>query len=235
MPGYVASFLSKFQHDTPNHPQHTPSRYFIPVYGAKILYVTQDGTPPLTAKKCLNIQKVTGAVLYYARTVDPTVFMPLNDIANEQKKVTEKTQVGIDQLLDNLETHPYTSIAYHASDMIMHIHSDGSYLSVSKVCSRLGGLFFCGDKPPKEDTLNGSILNVASVINTVVVSEAESEVGACFQKSKSGAPLRVILIELSHTQPTTPLRTDNSTAFGILNNTIKKERINGHEVPFYHI
>jgi hypothetical protein len=48
--------------------------------------------------------------------------------------------------------------------MIINIHSDASYLSVSNARSHLGGLFFCGDKPPQEDTLNGSILDVASVI-----------------------------------------------------------------------
>jgi hypothetical protein len=26
MPGYVSNILSKFQHNSPNHPQHTPSR-----------------------------------------------------------------------------------------------------------------------------------------------------------------------------------------------------------------
>jgi hypothetical protein len=77
--------------------------------------------------------------------------------------------------------------------MILHIHSDASYLSVSHAHSGLGGLFFCGDKPPKEDTLNGSILNVASFINNVVASAAESEVGACFQNAQSGSPRRVTL------------------------------------------
>jgi hypothetical protein len=107
--------------------------------------------------------------------------------------------------------------------MILHIHSDASYLSVSNARRRPGGLFFCGDKPPKEDTLNGSILNVASVIKNVVASAAESEVGVCFQNTQSGAPLRVTLTELGHTQPATPLCTDNSTAFGILNETIKQK------------
>jgi hypothetical protein len=58
----------------------------------------------------------------------------------------------------------------------------------------------------------------------VVASAAESEVGACFHNSQSGAPLRVTLTELDHTQPPTPLRTDNSTAFGILDETIKQKR-----------
>jgi hypothetical protein len=83
MPGYVSNVLSKFQHDSPKHPQHTPSRYVTPVYGAKTQYATKDETPPLAAQQCLTIQKVTGSVLYYARAVDPTVLMPLNDITTE--------------------------------------------------------------------------------------------------------------------------------------------------------
>jgi hypothetical protein len=111
MPGYVSNVLSKFQHDAPKHPQHTPSRYVTPVYGAKTQYATKEETPPLTAKQCLTIRKVTGSVLHYARAVDPTILMPLNDIATEQTKATEKT------------------------------HSNAR--------SRLGGLFFCGDKSPQ--------------------------------------------------------------------------------------
>jgi hypothetical protein len=154
MPGYVSSVLRKFQHDTPKHPQHTPSRYVTPVYGAKTQYATKDETPPLTAHQCLTIQKVTGSVLYYARAVDPTVLMPLNDIATEQTKATEKTQAATNQLLYYLATHPYTTIQYHASDMILNIHSDASYLSVSSARSRLGGLFFLGNKSPEQETLN---------------------------------------------------------------------------------
>jgi hypothetical protein len=102
--------------------------------------------------------------------------------------------------------------------MILHIHSDASYLSVSNARSRLGGLFFCGDK---------------SVIKNVVASVAESEVGACFHNAQSGAPLRVTLTELGHTQPPTPLRTDNSTAFGILNEAIKQKRSKAMDMRYH--
>jgi hypothetical protein len=198
MQGYVSNVLRKFQNDAPKHPQHTPSIYVTPVYGAKTQYARKYETPPLTAKQCLTIQKVTGSVLYYARSLDPTVLMPLNDIATEQTKATEKTQAATNQLLDYLATHPDATIRYHASDMILHIHSDASYLSVSNARSRLGGLFFCGDKSPQQDKLNGSILNVASVIKNVFASAAESELGACFHNAQSGAPLRVTLTELGH-------------------------------------
>jgi hypothetical protein len=191
MPGYVSNVLSKFQHDSPKHLHHTPSRYVTPVFGAKTQYAMRDETPPLTTTQCPTIQKVTGSVLYYTRAVDPTVLMPLNDIATEQIKATEKTQAATNQMLDYLATHPDATIRYHASDMILHIHSDASYLSVSNARSRLGGLFFLSNKSPKQDTLNGSILNVAAVIKNVVASAAESEVGACFHNAQSGAPLRI--------------------------------------------
>jgi hypothetical protein len=65
-------------------------------------------------------------LVYYARAVDPTVLMPLNDIATEQTKATEKTQATTNQMLDYLATHPDATIRYHASDMILNIHSDAS-------------------------------------------------------------------------------------------------------------
>jgi hypothetical protein len=94
MPGYVSNVLSKFQHDAPKHPQHTHSKYVTLVYGAKTQYATKDETPPLTAKQCLTIQQVTGSILYLARAVDPAVLMPINYIATEQSKATEKTQAA---------------------------------------------------------------------------------------------------------------------------------------------
>jgi hypothetical protein len=100
MPGYVSNVLSKFQHDDPKHQQHTPSQYVTPVYGAKTQYTTRYETPTITALQCLTIQKVTGSVLYYARAVDPTVLMPLNDMATEHTKATEKRQADTNQTLD---------------------------------------------------------------------------------------------------------------------------------------
>jgi hypothetical protein len=129
--------------------------------------------------------------------------------------------------------HPAATIRYHASDMILHIHNNATYLSVSNAHSRLGGLFLCGDKSPQQDTLNGSILNVASILKNVVASAAKSEVGACFHNAQNGAPLRVTLTELGHIHPPTHLRTDNSSTFGILNETIKQKRSKAMDM-IYH-
>jgi hypothetical protein len=67
----------------------------------------------------------------------------------------------------------------------------------------------------------------------VVASAAESEVGACFQNAQSGVPLRVTLTEVGHQQLTTPLRTDNSVAFGIMNKTIKKKRSKSMDMRYH--
>jgi hypothetical protein len=118
MTGYVSNVLSKFQHEAPKHPQYTLSQYVRPVYGAKTQYATKDETPPLAAQQCLTIQKITESVLNYARAVDPIVLMPLNDIATEHTKATEKTEGTTNQLLDYRATHPDATIRYHFSDMI---------------------------------------------------------------------------------------------------------------------
>jgi hypothetical protein len=90
--------------------------------------------------------------------------MPLDDIATEQTKATEKTQAATNQMLDYLATHPDATIRYHASDMILHIHSDASYLSVSNARSRLGGsVFFWETNPPSKKHLTGpSLMSLSS-------------------------------------------------------------------------
>jgi hypothetical protein len=94
-------------------------------------------------------KKVMGSVLYYTQAVDPIVLMPLNDIAKEQTKATEKTQAATNQLLDYLATHPEAAtVRHHASNVIFKIHSYASYPSVSNARSRLGGLFFLGKQIP---------------------------------------------------------------------------------------
>jgi hypothetical protein len=137
---------------------------------------------------------------------------------------SKKSRAATNKMLDYLATHPDATIRYHASDMVWHIHSDATYLSVSNARSRLGGLFFLGNRSPEQETLNGSILNVAAVIKNVVASAAESEVGACFHNAQSGAPLRVTL---------TPLRTDSCTAYGIVNKTIKQKRSKAMDMRYH--
>jgi hypothetical protein len=58
-------------------------------------------------------------------------------------------------------------------------------------------------------------------------------VGACFQNAQTAAPLRNTLLELGKKQPDTPLRTDNSTDYGILNKAIKQKRSKSMDMKYY--
>ena len=76
-----------------------------------------------------KVQKIVGSILYYARAVDMTVLMALCTIASEQTKGMERTLEKEYKVLDYLATHPNAVVQFPASDMVMNIHSDSSYLS----------------------------------------------------------------------------------------------------------
>ena len=46
------------------------------------------------------------------------------------------------QLLDDIATQEESVLTFNASDMKLEAHSDASYLSEPKACSRVGGHFF---------------------------------------------------------------------------------------------
>jgi hypothetical protein len=73
--------------------------------------------------------------------VDPILIMPINVLASEQSNATEVTADKVIKLLNYCNTNPETKIRYHASEMILHIHSDASYLSENEAKSRAGGSF----------------------------------------------------------------------------------------------
>ena len=60
----------------------------------------------------------------------------------------------VQQLLEYLTSNPNAIVRYHASGMILFIHSDASYLSVTKARSRASGVFFLSD--PKPDAITFS-------------------------------------------------------------------------------
>jgi hypothetical protein len=162
--------------------------------------------------------------------------MPINVLESEQSNAIEVTAYKVIKLLNYCNTHPVTKIRYHASDMILHIHSDASYLSENEAKSRSGGFFYMGNnnKNDKKLTKRG-ILIVSKVLKHVMLSAAEAEIGAVFINAKEGAVLRTTLEELGHKQPPTPMETDNTTATGYSNCTIKQKRTKAMDMRCYWI
>ena len=57
-------------------------------------------------------------------------------LATRQSKGTDNVQKASHQLLDYLATHPNAAIRYHASDMILALDTEDSYLSNTNARSR---------------------------------------------------------------------------------------------------
>ncbi len=125
-----------------------------------------DDTHKLTNSEIKKVQKIVRSNLYYARAVNMTVLMALSTIASEQTKGTKRTLEKAYQVLDYLATHPNATVKFRASDMIMNIHSDTSYLSERNACSRACGHFFMGSLPTDEKPikLNGTFHTLCSIL-----------------------------------------------------------------------
>jgi hypothetical protein len=148
MPGYVLKPFHRYKHATPSKPQHCPYSPQPEQYGSEAeCPIDPDTSPPLSEAEIKEVQCVVRSILYYARAVDLTILIALSTIASEQSKGTQETMHKCKQLLDYLATHPDATVRFHASDMILNIHSDTSYLSKRNAHSRACGHFFMGWKP----------------------------------------------------------------------------------------
>jgi hypothetical protein len=233
MPGYLDKALLRFKHEMPKSKQNSPHPHVKPQYGAKAQYAAEvDSSPSLGKEETKYIQAVMGTLLYYARAVDSTILTALSAIAIEQAKPTEQTRAKVKQLLDYCATQEEAVLTYHASNMILAVHSDAGYCNETKSRSRAGGHFFLSNdvnNPPN----NGAILTIATIIKAVMSSAAEAELGALFINAKEAVFLRQILTEMGHPQPRTPIMTDNSTAEGVINQKIQPKRTKAMDMRFH--
>jgi hypothetical protein len=130
MPGYILKQLQCYKHASPTHPQHRPfypqPKQHVSTAQQPIAPVT---SPPFSKEDIKQVQCVIGSILYYTQAVDLTILMALSTIASKQSKGTKSTMKKYKQLLDYLTTHINATVRFHASNMILNIHSDASYLS----------------------------------------------------------------------------------------------------------
>jgi hypothetical protein len=165
----------------------------------------------------------SSTTLYYARAVDGTALVALSSLSSQQSRATEATKTAVNQLLDYFATLPNAKLRYHGSDMVLKIHSDAGYLNETKAHSRAGGNCFLGNLPDKPEMYNRAILNPTGILKHIASSATEAEVGALFVNTKEGEIVRTTLKEMGFSQPGSPVTTDNSTANGIMNGTIRQQ------------
>eukprot|EP00804_Cyclotella_cryptica_P012262 CCRYP_013844-RA/>CCRYP_013844-RA protein AED:0.25 eAED:0.25 QI:0/0/0/1/0/0/2/0/707 len=233
MPGYVKKALSQFQHPTPQTPQHAPFPATPINYGARQQYAKAPSTAtPLDPKGKKFIQQVCGKFLFLGRAVDPTLLCPISAIASQSSKPTVETLKQTKQLLDYIATQDEAVLTYNASDMVLAIHSDASFLSEPAARSRAGGHFFLSSNaeiPPN----NGAVLNIAHIIKHVMASATEAELAALYIMAREAVFIRIILEELRTHTTATPLQTDNSTARSVVQrkDPTQTDQSHGHAIP----
>jgi hypothetical protein len=67
---------------------------------------------------------------------------------------------------------------------------------------------------------NGAILNIAHIMKNIMSSATEAELAGLYIMAHEAVYIRIILEELGHAQPPTPLQTDNAIADGVINGKV---------------
>jgi hypothetical protein len=169
IPNYIQQALHNFQHATSTRLQHAPYLWRSPTYGTKIqLTLPPDNTPLIDKTQITRTQQVLGTLLYWARSIKPTIIPESSVLSSEQAAAAETTIEILAQLLNYCATNPNATIQYVASDMVLHIHSDTSYLSEPNARSMIGGhLFLSSATNSKNHIYNGPILTISTVYKNV--------------------------------------------------------------------
>ena len=80
---------------------------------------------------------------------------------------------------------------------------------------------------------NGAVLNIAHIIKHVMASATEAELAALYIMAREAVYIRIILEEMGHKQPPTPLQTDNAMAEGIINKKVQQKRTKAMDMRFH--
>jgi hypothetical protein len=136
------------------------------------------------------------------------------------------------QLLDYLATQEDAVLSYYASNMVLAVHSNASYLSKPEACSRAGGhLFLSSDTtvPPN----NCAVLNIAHITENIMSLATKAELAGLYIMARKAVYIRLILKELGHKQPPTPLQTDNAMADAVINGKIQPKQTKAMNMRFH--
>ena len=125
---------------------------------------------------------------------------------NSHRKLGKRSKI----FLDYCATHPNAGVRFHASDMMLVMHSNGSYLSEPESKIRAAGHFYLSKINEKFN--NGAVVTLSKIIKHVMTSASEVETAALFYNCKSAILLRIYLEEMRHPQPKTPVIIDSTSA-----------------------
>ena len=238
LPDFVIPALAALGHPKPKRPQHAPHRWNRPVYGQKVqLANLPDKSKLLDKKETTRIQRIVGLFLYYARALESPILPALNDIGQQQAKPTVNTKKEAEWLMDFLWTYPNARLRYFAGTMQLAVDSDASFLTQPGAKSRYAGHFYF-ESLPHPLNYNGApnnapIHTACATIKNVVASVAESECSGVFNNAQEALVISRIATALNHKQKPTPLKTDNSTAYGYVSSSMRNKRSKAWDMRFH--
>ena len=113
--------------------------------------------------------------------------------------------------------------------MQLRVDLDAAYLVLPKARNRSDGHFYLSSRKPFDITTpsppnNGPTLNKCVALRRVMTSAAEVDTGTLHHNGIAAIPLRITCEEMVYAQGPTYFRTDNVTAKGFLNSTIRKKK-----------
>jgi hypothetical protein len=176
MSTYIAKILERFEIEQEGKPYYSPAKYEC-TFGRDAQLTETDNSLMISEVQQKRVQEIVGCLLYYARAVDPTMLCDTNRLGSQQANPTEKTYDASQHILNYAATYPVVETIYRASDMILRITSDGSYLSEKNGKSRIGGYadLIKKDIDPITAPINGAVHVISGILPCVVSSVLECE------------------------------------------------------------
>ena len=177
-------------------------------------------------------EEVCGTFLFLTRGIDGGILPALSALASQQAQPTANIMKLCKLFLDYMASQEEPILTYKASDMVLAIHSDASYLSEPNARSRAGGHMFMSTNTDIPNN-NGAVLNTSHIIQAVMSSTAKAELGALSINAKHAMSMRHTLNELGHSQPCMPNQTDNKNANDLLTNKIMPKALKAMDMHFH--
>ena len=97
------------------------------------------------------------------------------------------------------------------------------------------GHFYLGNRDDTTNPPNGPILNTTGSLANVMLATSEAEAAALFTNMKEGVIQRIALEEMQWPQPLTPITVENSTAAGLVWDTIKANKSQAMDMHLHWI
>lgn len=191
MPDYVTKAIERIQHTNPKQRQDSPHFWTLLYYGKRPQMVTDpDESYLLDNKSTKRIQSIFGTFLYYVWSVDPKMLRAINEISRVKSKPKKDTDTKSAMIIDYADIYPNTFIRYHARNMVLHVDSDVTYLTIKEARSWYSRCFYisgCTSPRPVKTSpkIKFPIHTECNTISNVVSSAAEAKTCVTFNNVKT--------------------------------------------------